>query len=289
MNNIFTNLKLKKIVNVYQLNYANGKSFGLGDFLRGCFFLNQLCYALQIEFDLDIANHPMSKFIENTVTNLDIDYNNITIDQTLKSPTRDEIYKYAKNLIQQLNNYDSEIYYFCTNEFTFFDNITHNGIQKIKSRLTPNYIMNNYIDETLYKLQLNKNEYGTIHIRTGDKYLTTTTNHNMSDIKNIIKFLITNTNKNKKYLIISDSNKLKYHLRKYYNFYMTFNQIEHLGGESLKSEDNDGVKNTLLDFYLMSYSNAIIALSCYGHGSGFSKWCAKINNISYKCYKINLS
>lgn len=284
----FTNTKLKKIVNVYQLNYKNGKSFGLGDFIRGCFFLNQLCYILQIEFDLDISKHPMSKFIENCTKNFDIDYDSITIDQTLKLNTRDEIHKYAENLIQQLNNHNSEIYYLCTNEFPFCDNVKHNAIQKIKSNLIPNNTMNNYIDETLYNLKLKKNEYVTIHIRTGDKYLTTNELHNKADIKNIINFLITNTNKNKKYLIISDSNKLKYHLRIFFNFYMTFNQIEHLGGEFSPSEENDGVKNTLLDFYLMSYSNAVISLSCYSHGSGFSKWCAKIHNIPYICYKINI-
>jgi len=33
--NKFTNKKLKKIVNVFQVNYLNGKSAGLGDFIRG--------------------------------------------------------------------------------------------------------------------------------------------------------------------------------------------------------------------------------------------------------------
>ena len=32
---LFTNQKLKKIVNVYKLDYKNAKSPGLGDYLRG--------------------------------------------------------------------------------------------------------------------------------------------------------------------------------------------------------------------------------------------------------------
>lgn len=54
----FTNTELKKIINVYQLNYTNGVSPGLGDFLRGCLFIAQLSSFLNIDFDIDISNHP---------------------------------------------------------------------------------------------------------------------------------------------------------------------------------------------------------------------------------------
>jgi hypothetical protein len=70
-------------------------------------------------------------------------------------------------------------------------------------------------------------------------------------------------------------------LKSYPNFYIKNRKIEHLGGESLKSDKTNGVMNTLLDFYLMSYSNAIFALSAYGHVTGFSKYCAVINKIPF--------
>ena len=37
--NKYTNKKLKKIINIFRLDYINGKSPGLGDFIRGfsCF------------------------------------------------------------------------------------------------------------------------------------------------------------------------------------------------------------------------------------------------------------
>ena len=63
--NSFTNTKLKKIVNVYQTDYKNMKSPGLGDFLRGCFCLMQVCRLINVEFDIDISQHPLSKYIEN--------------------------------------------------------------------------------------------------------------------------------------------------------------------------------------------------------------------------------
>jgi len=45
--------------------------------------------------------------------------------------------------------------------------------------------------------------------------------------------------------------------------------------------------NTMLDFYLMGYSNAIISLSVYGHVSGFSKYASILNNIPFNFIKIN--
>ena len=62
----FKNKKLKKLVHVYQLNYINGKSPGLGDFLRGSFSFMQLSKLYNLDFDIDFSNHPMSKYLENT-------------------------------------------------------------------------------------------------------------------------------------------------------------------------------------------------------------------------------
>jgi hypothetical protein len=86
---------------------------------------------------------------------------------------------------------------------------------------------------------------------------------------------------NKKYLIISDSNVLKLFLKSYPNFYIVNKQIEHLGGEHIKFPDSLGVMNTLVDFYLMSYSNSILCLSVFGHISGFSQYCSVINKIPF--------
>ena len=86
---------------------------------------------------------------------------------------------------------------------------------------------------------------------------------------------------NKKYLIISDCNMVKQMFKTTPNFYVIIREIEHLGGEAIKSTETNGIMNTLLDFYLMSYSNAIFTLSVYGHISGFSQYCAAINNIPF--------
>jgi SsrA-binding protein len=60
---------------------------------------------------------------------------------------------------------------------------------------------------------------------------------------------------------------------------MFFNEITHFGeGVEL---DNNKVKNTLVDFYVMATSKKIYSFSVYDHGTGFSRWCAETYNIPY--------
>jgi hypothetical protein len=285
----FTNTNVKKIVSVYQLNYINNTSYGFGDFIRGCFYVMQLSKLLKIEFDMDISNHPINKYIENSGKNPNINYNQIEFVIGHNRP--DHLWRnkqpylnidFANTIIDKLNNYhDSDTYYFFTNAFPIFYNFMDVGRQMMKNRLKPNNFMKDYIEYTLNELKLEKNTYSTIHIRTGDKYLNNGEHMNYRFIYNIKTKINKLIVPNKKYLIISDSNVFKLSLKSYPNFYILNRQIEHLGGDNLKSTDSPGVMNTLLDFYLMSYSNSIFCLSVHDHISGFSQYCSVINKIPF--------
>ena len=185
-----TNKKLKKIVCVYQLEYINDKSPGLGDFLRGCFYVMQLSKLLNLEFDIDFSNHPMSQYIESQENkNMSINYNNLEFVKGLNRPphlwydSNPHIDKYfANNIINKLNNYsNSDTYGLFSNAFPINYNFLDEGRNFVKFKLTPNKIMQDYIDITFNELQLEKNTYATIHIRTGDQYLTKTKNISLSD------------------------------------------------------------------------------------------------------------
>jgi hypothetical protein len=147
--------------------------------------------------------------------------------------------------------------------------------------IIPNTFMQEYIDYTLNELNLSRNTYATIHIRSGDQYLTNKENMTLNFINKIKKYINGLIVPGKKYLIISDSNVLKTAFKSYPNFYVINRKIDHLGGQFLNAERENVVMNTLLDFYLMSYSNAIFALSVYNHVTGFSKYCAVINKIPF--------
>ena len=293
----FTNTKLKKIVNVYQLEFTNGKSPGIGDFLRGSFSFMQVAQLLNLEFDIDISNHPISKYIQNVNSISGVDYKNIEYyyednrchlgkDNYEDTPININT-DFLNTTIKWLNSKNCKVFGFFSNAFPSFNIHTPEGINKIKSKLLPNEFMQTYIDKTLVELNLKKKEYGIIHIRTGDKYIANGEKMN----KNFINYVKTVINSfiipEKKYLIISDSNELKFHLKTYPNFYILIKNIEHLGGEVMKSHKTDGVMNTMLDYYLMSNSNTIISLSTYGHVSGFSKYCSILHNIPFKYIKIS--
>lgn len=292
-----TNKNIKKIVCVYQLQYINDKSEGYGDFLRGCFFTLQLTKLLNLEFELDISNHPIAKYIDNSGKNLVINYDNIEFikgynrpQHLFEDPSKYLDINFANQIIDKLNNYShSDTYALFTNAFPIFNTFLDTGREKIRSMLIPNTFMQEYIDDTLNELNLTRNTYATIHIRSGDHYLTNKKTMDPNFINKIKKYINNLIVPGKKYLIISDSNILKTALKSYSNFYIIEKKIEHLGGKFLNSEKNndDAIMDTLLDFYLMSYSNAIFALSTYHHVSGFSKYCAIINKIpfNYILYK----
>ena len=252
-----TNKNIRKIVCVYQLQYINEKSEGFGDFLRGCFFVMQLTKLLELEFELDISNHPMAKYIENSGKNPNIDYDKLewilgwNRPQHLWQDTNMHLdIDFANQIIDKINNcLNTDTYAFFTNAFPVFTTFLDAGREKMKNMLKPNTFMQEYIDNTLNELNLNRNTYATIHIRTGDQYLTNSEAMDINFINKIKQYINKLIVPNKKYLIISDSNILKVALKSYPNFYIINRKIQHLGGQFLKPEEPNGIMNTLLDFY----------------------------------------
>jgi hypothetical protein len=293
----FTNNKLKKIVNVYQLNYLNGQSQGLGDYIRGCFCFNQIANLLGLEFEIDVSNHPMAKYLENSYHIQGIDYNNIeTIFQggnkdqfnsiDYEGRTKNINPDFLNQVINWLNSKDCEVYAFFSNAFPSFFNHKPECKILINSKLQPNEFLRNYIDYTLNELGLTKKGYGVIHVRTGDHHLKNESQIHIdfiNKIKNIINKLIS---PGRRYLILSDSNIFKKHMKSVPQCYTLIRKIEHLGGECIKNTETNGVMNTLLEFFLMSHSNAIISMSVYDHISGFSKYCGILYDIPFNYIKI---
>ena len=306
--NSITNTKIKKIVNVYQLEFTNKKSPGIGDFLRGTFFLMQLAKILNLEFEIDISNHPISQFVINKGLNPEINYNTVEYKIGMNRPSLEGLL-YTSNppnnmyfdtifinqIISALNNSNSECFPLFSNAFPMYYNFKDEGRNYLKSQLLPNQIMVEYINQAFEQLKLEKNAYAVLHLRTGDQYLSKNEVIDSQFIHNINKHIDKIIVPGKKYLLLSDNNVLKQHLKHRPNFYVLFNKIEHLGGEiSLKGQENtgtkdsDGVKNTMLEFYLMSFSNSILSMSVYDHISGFSKYCSEIFNIPFKNIRIKI-
>jgi hypothetical protein len=151
------------------------------------------------------------------------------------------------------------------------------------------------IKQTLDELNLMFKGYTVIHIRSGDSFLKNenTTSFNTNYIYKLtqnIKFDIRYITENNpsivnNYLLIADNNNVKNLLKeKFPTFKLIIKPITHFGEGVVLEEER--VKNTLIDFYLMSFANYIMSYSAYEHGSGFSYWCAKTFDVPYTCKYI---
>jgi len=288
-------IKFNKIVHVYQLKYKNGSPAGLGDFLRGSFCLMQLSKILNVKFDIDISNHPLSKYIENVTRCTNINYKNINIytkrnegknkHMILNKNKIETCYDKAfiNNLIDWLNKENKKVVGLFTNSFPFTTEFRKEGIEFIKSKFIPKNIIKEKIENILEKLELKKKEYSVIHIRTGDQYLIHNKNMDINFISKIKAILKSIIHENTKYLILSDSSYIKKELKNINNFYFIENEIGHLA----KKNSDDVIINTLVDFFLFGHSNSITSLSVYEHESGFSKYSGILNDVPTKFIRIN--
>ena len=296
---------IKIIHNVYQEFYIeNKKPTGFGDFIRGCYFLLQFCHDYGFQPNI-IVRHPIALFLknfsqnynkkmldnipfffENNLLNAELDSNNYIIYFVNNN------YSCINKFITYLSelNISNQALFTYNIMFPYNKNIINEHKLYIRSVLEPTEEMNKYIYNTLSSINLFKNTYSVIHVRCGDDYLI----KNMSKItilyfKKIINELsvIINNHPTLNFLLIADNNKIKYFiLQKFSNIKTLFNDITHIGEGLL---DKSTIKNTLLEFYLLSYSNSIFSFTCYPHGTGFSYWCAQTYNIPYKCKHIPLT
>jgi hypothetical protein len=62
--------------------------------------------------------------------------------------------------------------------------------------------------------------------------------------------------------------------------------ITHLGEGAIK--DDESVKNTLVDFFLMAKSSTIISMSPYFHETSFSKYCGILFGIPNIFNKLDI-
>jgi len=299
----FLNSFLKRIVNVYQLQYKNGCAQGLGDYIRGCFCLLQIAILLGIEFDMDIANHPMAKYIQGGHEDGDVvqkkelgfDYKEISRYENInyipinsksyRKNSEQFLYEFVNNM--NLLKPSVENYYTFCNSFPVFEYYSPEARSFIRNKLRPNELLVPYIEERMKLLGLSFKQFGVIHIRSGDKYLLKNKNMNpliMRKIMNIVSKYIQQPGK--KYLLLSDNNQIKFALKRIFpQLIIHISSIVHLGEQADKSEA--GLIDTLVDFYIMSNASRIISCSPYNWGSGFSQWCSILYNIPFYQFQVS--
>ena len=289
--NSFKNKKIKKIVNVYQPNLINIKPGGFGDYLRGCISLSLLCKIIDVEFSMNIKNHPMSKYIyTDNHEDTNIDYETIIG----LSDSLDDVINY-------INNCKHDICYLHTNlifdnkmikkHFNFSNEIKQNIIKYIN----PTSELQNNIKLLLDNHKLIINDFNIIHVRCGDDLININENSNINNkeynffLNKVFIYIRKFHIPNKTYLM-SDSLYIKKMISdNVNNIKYDDNSSVHLSLTNFDNNNNiDLIKYTMQDLYLLLYCKQIISITIYRHGSGFIKWVSTLFNKPFIQYILEI-
>lgn len=299
----------RKITHIYQEQYQNWNSSGLGDFIRGSFFLMQVCDKYNIEYEISFKNHLLYKFLKNSDMN---EYNGISDMNIIKFldnnfiphinkdsfaisyKTKPEniimkmFFEYI-NSIKSKDNYNKNINIniIC---FPLYREIDIKHKEYMKNLFEPTDLIKQWVINKLTNMNVIVGQYNIIQIRCGDNTLINNV-QNYSLYNKIYHKLAKIVNENlsvsgETYIIISDSNEFKKIIKTKLPFFKVNedNYVKHIGERNINTDES--IKSLLLDFYFMSYSKNILSFSVYNHGSGLSLWCSKIYDIPYNCYLL---
>jgi hypothetical protein len=295
----YSNTTLKKVVNVYQTQFIDFKASGLGDYLRGSFMMLQLLRTLEkytgvhVDFDMDLRNHPMSRFlICDQELERPVDYTklgNFHIDSLLVNQDENDIaYQHiVREVIRYFNKIKQPNFFaFCCKDIVFTE-ILDSEKALIRSRIQPTAEMETYITDSLTRLGVT-GPYTTIHVRLDDAVCfphavgSSQATLNTTLMEDLVASVRSKIDQSKTYVLVSSSTAVKDALTGG-NILSLPTAICHIGQNQEPTDEQ--LKDTLLDFYLMSRSVEILAFTTYER-TGFSLECANIYGIPYTITRV---
>jgi len=287
---------------------------GLGDFIRSCFFVLQFCNTYDFKCNF-IINHPISVYLKNTSST-----NNFTslskfthfftdtnwVDNSYDS--RDIIIKanLNKNIFQKYIEHLCSLPVFYGNVFSYnilfpYSSITQTEISRVRDLFEPSTQFVEDVTHFLSTFGIDKLiGFKIIHIRSGDKHLidglTDFNTKYFQVLFNHIKYLLKSNSASINWILMADSNEVKNVITSMLKsdpytsnikVCCSYEKITHIG-EGVCVSDTDALKQTMMEFFIMSMAREIYSFSSYAHGSGFSYWCSVLYNIPYQCKYIRL-
>lgn len=260
----------KKIVIHKYLSYCKTitQPPGLGDFIRGTVALYE--FSKKYDYELFIDNsHPIFQFLIS--------------DKIVENKWTNEVYEYLPPTSYDEISTQLELMFKKNENFTVLTNcfyknkITEDGKAFLKNILTPNDTLNDMIHKAYQTMNLNITlPFSVIHLRFGDTFLHNDVSNDsllQSTYNKINEFI--NLYPDCQYVLLSDSAFIGNELKKNIPSLFYFNNRKiHLG--DLKNIEN-GVSDTLVDFFMMTQCEQIFYLNC----SGFSSYLSEIYNKDY--------
>lgn len=280
---------------VYQTSFINiGKTTGLGDFIRGCLYVSEFCEKHRLQCQFHIKNHHLQKYLKHFATKPTIadsiskrihKYLGLNAYFTCKQNKIE--YALLPNKENDFISYLNECVAYNGNVFMNTTNfplhhLTESTLSRTRSLFEPTDELQQKVQVHMADLELSGGLFMTYHIRLGDNYLNDpeNTHIHLRLVQTLVEKM--NVRPDYTYFLISDTPFIKNLLMsKFPNLKCIFFDISHVCENNAST-----IQNTLIEFYIMMHSKAIVAMSVYPHGSGFSKWCSVLYNIPYVCYLL---
>jgi hypothetical protein len=290
----YSNTTLKKVINVYQTQFIDFKASGFGDYLRGSFTMLQLLRTLEkytgvhVDFDMDMRNHPMSKYLvcDDSVER-PANYaalGNFHVDSLLVNQDEDDIaYQHiVREVVRYFNKVQQPTFFaFCCKDNVFTE-ILDSEKALIRSKLQPSAELETYIADSLTRLGVS-GAYSVLHVRLDDAvcfpHAVGSSQATLNDqlMADLVASVRSKVDANKTYILISTNTVVKDALTGG-NIHSIPTAVCHIGQN--QSPTDEQLRDTLLDFFLMSRASEILGFSTYKR-TGFSLECSTIYNVPY--------
>lgn len=241
--------------------------FGLGDIIRGIYGMLNFCAAQKYKLIVDISLHPISRFLKpvsHPFAHL-VQANKDKIDFILAPG----INKYLVDIFHK-----SDIALVCTNmnEGIAYKKLQESSRQFVRNLLIPNDELSAVINT--YKSKLPK-KFEAIHYRLGDQGFL----QNLDAIEKWYDHFMKNYKSGQ--VVFTDCVELKKIIKSRHPDICTFDhEIGHIGYEI----DDEKIRNTLVEFFLMSSATQIHSFTVFHWVSGFVNSIHHTFNVPLKGY-----
>lgn len=262
---------MKTLIHVWTQSPSNiivtnlDNRWGIGDMIRGSIAAIQYCEEYGYECIIDISLHPVATLLETK------EHKYSSFIQQNKNNVKyimgDKIHEYIQNELK-----DKDVVYFFANSGPhIFDKAPSiKVIQSIKTLLTPNSVLADYMDTMTKKLPWT--EYNILHYRLGDSEVIT---EQSTDYTQHINYLQQHIESQQ--VLISDSIYFKELVGKTPSIFMYDEPVSHLGFHT----DINKIKHTVFEFILLNTAKSIKTHSVYGWTSGFVRIANYIYNVPF--------
>lgn len=227
--------------------------FGLGDLIRSTIKLYYLSKKMNFNLYVDLQLHPISQFLTLPFN----PFSQLVLDN------RDNVEYVCYGAVEAYisNAQQNKILYILTNDF-YDGEVDEDCKEFIKSILQPSPKMEEYVNYVIDNLPFSN--FNIIHVRIGDQYF----NNKKTDVnlKEIMKIISSHKTEND--ILITDTPYLKKEMFINESIFSLNTLICHLGLET----NPDKIRDTLLDFYLMTRCASIKTYCKIHEVSGFVKW-----------------